>query len=440
MLTLALRSFSHHRAAALATGLVAFVGMTLVTAMAALLGTGLAASTAAADRPFLTQFPLIMGGWVMAIVLFAMVSTVGVTLAGRRAEFAGLQLVGATPRQLQTLVAVETFAVTVVAALPGVACGYLTGWYVMDQVRAAGLTDAASVFAPGAVLPVAGAVVVLVASVAAARLGSRRLAGESPVGAPIAAAARTGRGTGRRIAAAVTLLAGLGSASAVAGLDPDNVATTAMTGPACVLVAVGLSVLAPELVALTTRVLRRVTRSGGSAVMHLVTVNMTVAPGRVRPVVTFLTLFVGVAAGTLSMQGIENTYASPGSTGEVLASINYLVVVLIAGFMGIALTNNLVAAIHQRHEEFAVMSLVGSTRVQTRRMLVSEVATATVASVVAGGVGAVVCVVPFAVVKTGSPWPAFAPVPYLLTTAAGAAIALGVATLVGTRTIRTAEC
>ncbi|WP_460406591.1 FtsX-like permease family protein, partial [Actinophytocola sediminis] len=247
------------------------------------------------------------------------------------------------------------------------------------------------------------------------------------------------RGRGRRIAAAGTLLAGLGSAPAVAGLDAGNVATTAMTGPACVLVAVGLAVLAPELLALTTRVVRVVTRTTGGPAGHLATINMIAAPERVRPVVTFLTLFVGVAAGTLSMQGIENDYsAGGGSTDQVLASINYLVVVLIAVFMGIALTNNLVASIRQRRTEFAVLSLVGSTGAQTRRMLVGEVLAATVTSVVAGGLGAAVCVIPFAVVKLGDPLAALAPVPYLLAIVVGAAIALGVTAVVGTRTIRTA--
>ncbi|WP_460400903.1 FtsX-like permease family protein, partial [Actinophytocola sediminis] len=186
MLTLVLRSFVHHRSAALATALVSFVGLLLVTAMAALLGTGLAPTTTAADAPFLTQFPLIMGGWVVAIVLFAMVSTIGVTLVGRRGELAGLRLVGATPRQLQTMVAAETLVLSAIAAVPGIACGYLLGGLVLDQVHTAGLIDAASAFAPGVVLPVLGAAVVLVASVAAAWLGSRRIAAASPVGAPVA--------------------------------------------------------------------------------------------------------------------------------------------------------------------------------------------------------------------------------------------------------------
>ncbi|MEV4079407.1 hypothetical protein AB0J43_03825 [Nonomuraea fuscirosea] len=52
-------------------------------------------------------------------------------------------------------------------------------------------------------------------------------------------------------------------------------------------------------------------------------INLSAAPERMRPIVTFLTLFISVAAGTLSMQGIENSVGPANSTAQVLASINY---------------------------------------------------------------------------------------------------------------------
>ncbi|MCK2213282.1 ABC transporter permease [Actinomadura sp. ATCC 31491] len=199
MLRITLRSFAHHRAGALATGLVALVGMILVTGMTSLLGTGLAASTAAADRPFLVQFPLIMGGWAVAIVVFAMVSTVGVALGGRAEEIAGIRLIGATPRQVQGMLVLETAAVTAVAAPPGLAGGYLVGWAVMGGIRSAGLTASATVFAPGVALPALGVLVVLAASVLAAWIGSRAPASRSPVAdaAPPARGRQAGVPAGR---------------------------------------------------------------------------------------------------------------------------------------------------------------------------------------------------------------------------------------------------
>ncbi|MGW6504332.1 FtsX-like permease family protein [Nonomuraea angiospora] len=439
MIKIAVRSFAHHRAAAIATGLVALVGTILVTGMMSLLGTGLARSTAAADRAFLVQFPLIMGGWAVAIVLFAMVSTISVALGGRAGEIAGIRLIGAGPRQVQQLLAIETAAVSAVTALPGLAGGYLVGWIVMRGIHAAGLTDAASVFAPGVLLPVLGMLVVVAASVLAAWLGSRTLAHRSPVAdASPPPRRRTARrpGRGRRIAATIIIAAGLASSAVVLAMDPADVLTTAMTGPGCVLVAVGLCLLAPELVVTANTTLSAFQRAQITAPSRLAAINLAVAPDRVRPTVTFLTLFVGVAAGTLSMQGIENSAGTAGSTAQVLASINYFVVALIAAFMAIALTNNLVASITRRRSEFAAMSLIGATSTQTQRMLVREIGAAAAVSTVAGSVGAFVTVLPFAIVKTGNPLQAAAPLPYAVTIAVGIAVTLGVTSVVGRRVIR----
>ncbi|SDL21173.1 putative ABC transport system permease protein [Glycomyces sambucus] len=438
MTGLALRSLAHHRVSAIATGLVATAGIALVTAMAGLLGTGLADATAAADRAFLVQFPLILGGWVLAIVLFAMVSTIGVALQGRAGEIAGLRLIGATPPQVRAMVAAETVAVTALAAVPGTALGYLLGAGLLAGIRSTGLIADATAYAPGAGLLLLGALLVLAAAAAAAWLGSRAVAARSPVAGLGAGTGRRRGGRGRRTTALVVVGAGLASSYTVLAVDPASILTTALTGPGCVLVAVGLCLLAPELVALADFAFDRVPRLRAHAPGHLAARNLAAAPERARPAVTFLTLFVGVAAGTLGMQGIENEFGAAGSDGQVLAAINYLVVALIALFMAIALSNNLVASIARRAPEFASMSLIGATAGQSRRMLLGEVAASAIVSAAAGGLGALVSILPFAIAKTGGPAAAFAPVPFVLTVAVGAGVTLGVTAVVGRRTIRAA--
>ncbi|WP_116199990.1 FtsX-like permease family protein [Amycolatopsis circi] len=437
MLKLALRLFGHHRAAAVATGLVALVGMALVVAMAALLGTGLSGSTAPADRGFLTQFPLILGGWVVAIVVFAMVSTIGVTLAARSGEIGGLRLIGAAPRQIRVLVSMETLAITAVAALPGLGLGYLLGLLLLSGVRSAGLTAPSTSFAPGIGLPLVGAAVVLLAGVLAAWIGSRGPARRSPVEEE-SGPRRVRSARPRRIAAIVLLAAGFGSASAVLALPADNIATTGMTGPAVVLCSIGLAILAPELLTAANRIVGRLSRGAKNAEAHLAGVNLRAAPERARPIVTFLTLLVGVSAGTLAMQGIENQHSVPGSAADVLASINYLVVVLISLFMAIALTNNLVAAIGDRRTEFATLSLIGSTVRQIRGMLLRETAAATLLAIVVAVVGSVLCVLPFSIVKTGGPAAAFSVVPFAVSAVFGGGVVLLVTSVAGARVIRAA--
>ncbi|MGW7537732.1 FtsX-like permease family protein [Amycolatopsis sp. NPDC054798] len=438
MLRLALRLSGHHRAAAVATGLVALAGMALVVAMTTLLGTGLSAGTAPADREFLTQFPLILGGWVVAIVVFAMVSTIGVTLAARSGEIGGLRLIGAAPRQIRVLVSLETLAITAVAALPGLGLGYLLGLLLLTGVRSTGLTAPGTSFAPGVALPLIGVAAVLLAGVLAAWIGSRGPARRSPVEEASSGPRRARSARPRRISAIVLLAAGFGSASAVLALPADSIATTGLTGPAVVLCSIGSAILAPELIAAANRIVGRLSRGAKNAEAHLAGMNLRAAPERVRPIVTFLTLLVGVSAGTLAMQGIENRHSVPGSTAEVLASINYLVVVLISLFMAIALTNNLVAAIGDRRAEFATLSLIGSTVRQVRGMLLRETAAAALLAIVVAVVGSVLCVLPFSIVKTGGAAAAFSVVPFLASAVFGGGVVLLVTAVAGARAIRSA--
>ncbi|KAF0846006.1 FtsX-like permease family protein [Nocardia caishijiensis] len=434
MMRLVARSFAHHRASAVATGLVAAAGTALVTAMAGLLGTGL--SAVPDDRDFLVQFPLILGGWVLAIVLFAMISTIAVALHGRANEIAGIRLIGATPPQIRRMIAAETAIVASIAALPGLLGGQLLGVGLLAGIRGADLVDDATGYAPGAVFPLIATVLMLGAAVAAAWIGSRTIAARSPVEDP--APARSRGGAGRRIAAGAALTAGLASSIAVLTVDADDIMTTALTGPACVLAGVGSGLLAPELIRAAQRVLARIPALRSGPAGHLVALNLATAPERIRPAVTFLTLFIGVAAGTLSMQSIENGHGADGGDGELMATINYLVVFLIAAFMAIALSNNLIASIARRHTEFATMHLIGATPSQSRQMLIGEAATAVTISTVTGAVGAFVTTVPFAIVKTGGPLAAFAPLPYAVAVVLGACTTVGVTAVAGRRAVRAA--
>ncbi|MFC4138659.1 MULTISPECIES: FtsX-like permease family protein [unclassified Microbacterium] len=426
MLALAFRSALRHRASTVATGIIATIGTALVVAMAALLATGL---TAGERSEFLTLFPMIVGGWIVVIVVFAMASTIGVTLEGRAGEFTGLRLIGAEPGQIRRLIVAETAVVSVVAAIPGAVLGVLLGGAALAGIRGGGAADPSTPYLPGVLPPLVGAVVVVAASVVAGILTGRRPARGSVLGAPDEGTPRVRRGA-RRLIAVLVVLAGVGSAVATLTSGSADLLAAATTGPACVLLAVGACLFAPELIGLAGHL-----SLGTAASAWLAARNLDAAPERVRPLVTFLTLFVGVAAGTLGMQGIENAAGSAMPDAELIATINYLVVGLLAGFMAVALVNNLIAAVLRRRAEFSMMRLIGATPPETQRMLLREVTAATVVSVLAGGAAGLVATIPYAVVKTGALWAALAPLPYLAAAAVGTALALGVAALVGRRAV-----
>jgi putative ABC transport system permease protein len=427
---IAVRSAAHNRGSVLATGIVALVGAVLAAAMAGVLGTGLAATTAEADRPFLTQFAVILGGWILCIVVFAVVSTVAVGLEARTEETRGLRLVGATPAQIRRLIALESAAVGVVAAVPGAAIGYLVGAVIVGLVRGTGLIATTTAYAPGFGWPLLAACLITLSCIAGGHLGSKAAATRGPVDAPATARVRPRSVRARRITGVIALVLGPASSSTSLAMDPHGVYATAATGPGCVLVAVGIALLSAETLALAEAIGRMFAGRSPAASTHLAKINLRREPARVRPVVMFLTLLVGIAAGTLAMQSIENT-ADRGTsgTGPVIASINYVVVALIAAFMAIALINNVVASVARRRPEFTTMALLGATAPQIRRMLLREVTVALITAAIAGSLGAAVAVLPFAIAKTGTPSPALTPVPYLIAVLPAAALALAVTAL-----------
>lgn len=439
MVRLALRSITRNPAGALPTALVVFVGVVLLSGMAGVISTGFASTTPDADRAFLVQFPMILGGWVLGIVAFAVVSTVGVALDGRTDEIRGLRLIGATPDQVQRMVAVETAVVSVGAAVPGVLAGYALGAGIVVMAASTGVITGSGSFVPGLLFPMLAGVVVVAAAAISAFAGSRGAAGRSPIGEPTAAKrARSARP--RRIAAIALLIVGFGSSASALAMDPDSVYATAATGPGCVLVAIGAALLAPELLGLADRTLIVGLRRLGGPSARLAAINLAVAPARIRPAVTFLTLFVGVAAGTLSMQSIENQSAgSVEGIGQLMAAINYLVVLLIAAFMSIALVNNLIASIRQRRTELSVLSSVGATVDHSTRMLVIETCVAATVSVVAGLLGSILVVTPFAVLKTGTAAAAVQGIPLLAVTFAAVGIAVLTAVATARSTARAAR-
>ena len=77
----------------------------------------------------------VVGGWGALIVLFAVVSTVGITVTQRETEIGLLRTIGATPRQASRLVRAETLLVAIVASAAGAALATLGGRALLAMLR-----------------------------------------------------------------------------------------------------------------------------------------------------------------------------------------------------------------------------------------------------------------------------------------------------------------
>ena len=401
--TLAVRSLRRRPAAVTATFLAAFLGTVLMGSFATLVETAL--HTDGDDRQFLVIMGAVVGGWSALIVLFSIASTVGITATQRARETGLVRAVGATPRQALGLVLWETLAVTVLAAALGAAVAAATGRRLLDALRDGGLVGDGTTFAGGPVsLGAAAAAVVLVGLLAAWLAGRRASAG--PVVRVLREQSAEARRLPRwRVAAGVVLVgygAGLAVVTTTVGRSSDDVHLAQETaGPAGIVVAVGLAVLAPWLLGVLAAPAR--TLAGRSAAGHLAASNATRRAPLLAGVLAPVIVLVATATGTLLMVGVDertlDAAGDPAGMGETITLLNYVVSGMVCLFAAIMVVNAFAAVVTARRGELHRLWLVGATRPQIRRALVGEAAIVGAVGVVLGTVAAAATSVSYAVAR-----------------------------------------
>ncbi|MFF2556363.1 FtsX-like permease family protein [Nocardia sp. NPDC058058] len=418
---LALSTVRAHPSAYSAAAGVIGVGTALLTSFAALAETGLAAPAHRGES--MTMLAAIMGGWSVAIVVFGIASTITLVVRQRGAELALLRAIGATPRQVRRMVLLETVTVATPAMAVGVLPGIGLGAFLLTRMVDAGVVQAPVEFITTWRTVISGTAVTLVAAVAAAVIAGGRAAKI----APTLAMAESSSGTAQSVVSApklwfglLFLLLGLGSGVGTLFMA-DGPLLAAVAGPACVAVAIGLALLCPIVVG----GLGRIAALTPNAVIRLAIRNLAARAAASSTVVGPLAMLVGIATGTLYMQYTEN--GTPKTAGDDIgaqfAVANYLVVAMIIAFCGIAVTNSLIAATWERRREFAALRLNASTRDQVLGMIVTESALAAGLAILLGTVAAATTVIPYALVKTGSPVPHGSAVSYLVIIGGAAVIA-----------------
>ncbi|MFC7428755.1 FtsX-like permease family protein [Nocardia tengchongensis] len=396
-------------------------GTALLTAFAALVETGI--TTPEGRGESLAILAAIMGGWTVVVVAFGIASTVTLVIQQRTQELALIRLIGAVPRQVRAMVVVETSAVALPAVVAGLLPGIGLGVFLLDRMVGVGVVREPIQLAVSGATIAASAVISGLSAVAAAVLAGRRAAMVAPV---LALADPSGTQTGpvsraKTIIGVAFLLIGIGSGIGTLFMA-DGPLLAAVAGPACIGVAIGLALLSPLLVVMLGQIAALVPSSVGRLAMR----NLCARAMQASTVVGALALLVGIATGTLYMQSTEDSIVdhAPDDIGPQFAAANYLVVAMIIAFCSIAVSNSLIAATWQRRREFGLLQLTSSTRRQLLGVVAVETTVATLIAVVLGTIAAAATVVPYSIVKTGSPIPAGPWWMYPAIVAAGFAIAL----------------
>lgn len=261
---------------------------------------------AAASQQNLVMLSAIFGGWAVLVAMFGASSTLGLTVQQRQREMALLKAIGTTPSQLRRMILSETLVISVLASVLGCLPGALLSGLLFDKLVDAGIISGAVEFRQSLAPAVVAVVASLLASVGAAYITARKIAATRATDA-LASSAAEGRWLTRtRIVLSVLFLAG-GAGMAVMTvtmMEGDLTASTA--GPACIMWAIGLALLAPGFTKAIVWLLQGPVRALTGLTGYMAVLNARAHTIRLASTITPIILLTGVATGTLYMQQIED--------------------------------------------------------------------------------------------------------------------------------------
>lgn len=399
VLTMASRGWRSKARSQLPAAAVVASGAALLAAMGSLLETGL--GTVGDDRRLLMMLPAILGGWALLIVTFGVFSAASLAVRQRARETSLLRATAATPAQVVWLNVVEMVAMSIPAAFTGLLPGLLLGRVLVGRLGAAEAIGPDVAWNAGVTTVGIGVGTAVLTAIIASVLVGRRAAATPAVSALTATSGRpTGLKKSRLVAGLVVTVAG-GSMGISTLAREDGPLLSSTSGPAGVLAAIGLALFAPVIAGHAGRALAVVP----SVAARLAGRSLLVKSADAGAVIAPLTLLVGVAAGTLGMQRIEDGRPVDPDAPQ-LATVNYLVVAAIVGFSLIASTHAVITATRSRARDLQLLSLTGATRRQILASMTIEALTSAATAVVLGAIAAVVAIIPFSLVRTHSAVPA----------------------------------
>ncbi|MEV6674803.1 FtsX-like permease family protein [Streptomyces sp. NPDC051162] len=273
-----------------------------------------------ASQTTVTILAAIFGSWAVLIVMFGVASTLGLSLQQRQHEMALLRAIGTTSRQVRRMILGETAVLSVLATALAILPGQLLGKLLFGQLTGHGVVSDAITFHEGWIPVVVGAVAAVAAALGATMFAGRRAARTKPVAALAESTLQARWFTVPRLLLALFFFAnGITLSVLTVTVMEDGPSLASTAGPASVLFAIGLALLAPGITKGIVAALRWPVRlltglSGELALHNAATRNVRMA-GAVAPIV----LLIGIATGTLYMQSTEDHVSARSYAKDVRA-------------------------------------------------------------------------------------------------------------------------
>ncbi|WP_030736593.1 ABC transporter permease [Streptomyces sp. NRRL S-31] len=393
------------------------VALFLAVATVTLFGTLFAADVAApagvrrADPgPGLRVIAGAFGEIAVLVAFFVVVNALGFAVRQQHRDLALLRTVAATPRQTRRLVRGQVVATTVLAAAPGWAVGAVAARRFLGELKRRGLA-APGVRVPETPVPMLVALAATLAvGLAASAVAARRISRIAPAAALTAGSTEHGRtGVARLLAGAGALTGGALLLRLAATRPPertDKAGQAALLGALVLLIGVALvGPLAARVLATALGAPVRVPAPGAG---WLADANLRGYARRLSSAVVPVALLVGLSGTMTIMTRTAGHAAGATATGATSATDVWLrqaELALLVCFAAVSTVNTLVAVTADRRREFALLRLVGATRVQLLRVLAGEAVLTAAVGVLLGAVVAGAASAAFSTAVTGSAVP-----------------------------------
>ncbi|SEG53546.1 putative ABC transport system permease protein [Actinacidiphila yanglinensis] len=404
---LARASVRHRQGGCTAGFLSVFLGAAILMAFASMLDTAGGPGVHGTDRTTLTIMAMVVGGWGAIVVASAVGTTLAVAARQRASELALLRSLGATPGQAVRLVVGEVALVGVAGVLAAIPFGYGGGCTLLRILQDTGQVHHGVGYRFGAAALAVGAGGCLLAALTAAWVTARRGARRRVRDAQLAAATGGRRISRFRLVAGVLLvLAGANCAVLTATvMDGGKLQTQSVAGEGAILSSIGFALLAPVLLRASTAVLGPVLRALG-APGELGVLGVRRRFQRAATPMMPIVVCTAISAGTLSMQATWNS-AHPvmNADDKGTATLNYVVVGMIAVFAAVMLVNLVVAETTARRREFAQLRLTGATPRQVLRLVTAETVLTLVTGLLFGLLASLMSIVPYSLAVTDKALP-----------------------------------
>ncbi|GAA2585988.1 FtsX-like permease family protein [Actinomadura fulvescens] len=444
MFGLALRTLRFRAGGFAAAFLSMFLGASILMTFGSMYDTALLGGASGTGRETMVTMASVVGGWGLLLVVFAVASTLTLSVRQRAEEIALLKSVGATPGQLRRMIVGEAALLAVAAVACAVVPGALAGRGLLELLMSTGQVNADVSYVYGPIAVPMGLVITFVAAVGAALVAVRRAARVRVTESLADAAVDPGRMSRKRVAGAVVfLLLGLDlaivTATVMRGAGSDAMSTA---GQASIYAAVGLALLGPFMIRRVVALLAGTVERVGGVTGQLAVCNLRGQTGRLAGALTPIVLFTAIATGTLYMQSTENAALEAAGLAKSveqknIETLNLVVIGMIVVFAAIMLVNTLLAATAYRGREFGQQRLAGATPGQVLGMVALEGAVLTVTGVLLGTVASLFTILPYASVRLGSALPDGGPAVYAGVVALAVALTLGTALGAARRAVRT---